>query len=86
MARKRQIKRSGCSNARLQGRQLRSICELRGEALDLLEDATDKFNLSARAYHRVQLVARTIADMTGAEKIGTPHVAEALSLRQLDRK
>jgi magnesium chelatase family protein len=85
-ARKLQVRRSSCSNARLEGRQLRSVCELQGEALDLLEEATDRFNLSARAYQRVQRVARTIADLAGAEAIATPHVAEALSLRQLDRK
>jgi magnesium chelatase family protein len=85
-ARKLQTRRSGCSNAQLEGRKLRSICDLRGEALDVLEDATDKFNLSARAYQRVQRVARTIADLAGADTIATAHVAEALSLRQLDRK
>ena len=85
-ARKLQVKRNGCSNARLEGRELRSVCELQGEALELLEDATDKFNLSARAYQRVQRVARTIADLAGLEKIAVAHVAEALSLRQLDRR
>ena len=46
----------------------------------------DKFNLSARAYQRVQRVARTIADLGDAETIAVPHVAEALSLRQLDKR
>jgi magnesium chelatase family protein len=46
----------------------------------------DKFNLSARAYQRVQRVARTIADLGDAETIAVPHIAEALSLRQLDKK
>ena len=46
----------------------------------------DKFNLSARAYQRVQRVARTIADLANADTIAIAHVAEALSLRQLDKR
>jgi magnesium chelatase family protein len=52
----------------------------------MLEAAVDKFSLSARAYQRVRRVARTIADLAGSETITPPHVAEALSLRQLDKK
>jgi magnesium chelatase family protein len=47
----------------------------------LLADAADKLRLSARAYHRVLRVARTIADLDGAETVGRPHLAEALSYR-----
>jgi len=59
---------------------------VRPAALELLENAMDKFNLSARAYQRVLRVSRTIADLGEAEDILAPHVAEALSLRQLDRR
>ncbi|NOR37844.1 MAG: YifB family Mg chelatase-like AAA ATPase [Woeseiaceae bacterium] len=86
LARQRQLQRSGKSNARLKGKALEEHCDLRGTSLDLLEDAMDKFNLSARAYQRVQRVARTIADLVDARDIAVPHVAEALSLRQLDRR
>jgi len=47
----------------------------------LLRDASERFSLSARAYHRVLKVARTLADLAGAETVGRPHVAEALSYR-----
>jgi magnesium chelatase family protein len=51
----------------------------------LLEKAADRFNLSARAHQRVLRVSRTIADLAGDASIQPPHVAEALSLRCLDR-
>lgn len=47
----------------------------------LLLDAAERFSLSARAYHRVLKVARTLADLAGAERVGRPHIAEALSYR-----
>jgi magnesium chelatase family protein len=43
--------------------------------------AAERFKLSARAYHRVLKVARTLADLAGAEKVSRPHIAEALSYR-----
>jgi len=51
--------------------------------LALLRDAADAMRLSARGYHRVLRVARTLADLDGAEKIGRVHLAEALSYRAL---
>ena len=62
-----------------------AICILDQQCLSLLEQAVDKFNLSARSYQRVLRVARTIADLQEAETITPPHIAEALSLRILDR-
>jgi len=50
---------------------------------ELLERAVDRFALSARAHHRIRRVARTIADLAGEDIVSTPHMAEALSLRQL---
>ena len=47
----------------------------------LLLQAAERFNLSARAYHRVLKVARTLADLAGVEKVARPHIAEALSYR-----
>ena len=52
-------------------------------ARKLLRDAAETMRLSARGYHRVLRVARTLADLDGAEKIGRLHLAEALSYRAL---
>jgi magnesium chelatase family protein len=51
------------------------------ESQALLLQASERFSLSARAYHRVLKVARTLADLAGSEKVGRPHIAEALSYR-----
>ena len=51
------------------------------ESQALLIAASERFSLSARAYHRVLKVARTLADLTGVENVGRDHIAEALSYR-----
>jgi magnesium chelatase family protein len=51
------------------------------ESQALLLQAAERFSLSARAYHRVLKVARTLADLAGSEKVARPHIAEALSYR-----
>jgi magnesium chelatase family protein len=51
------------------------------ESQNLLLQASERFSLSARAYHRVLKVARTLADLAGVEKVARPHIAEALSYR-----
>ncbi|MGI9234573.1 MAG: YifB family Mg chelatase-like AAA ATPase [Woeseiaceae bacterium] len=82
----RQMRRAGKNNARLAGRQLDADCAADDQCWGLLEDAAEQFNLSARAHQRVLRVARTIADLADAKRITPPHVAEALSLRCLDRR
>lgn len=49
-----------------------------------MEAAINKLVLSARAYHRILKLARTIADLAGSEHIQTPHLTEAISYRKLD--
>ena len=85
-ARQKQLRRSGCCNARLEGKLLARACEISDGGWALLERAVDSFALSARVHHRVQRVARTVADLAGEQHIAAVHVAEALSLRQLDSK
>ena len=81
-----QLERSGVNNARLSGEDLDSVCAATDECWALLENAAERYNLSARAHQRVLRVARTIADLAADKKITPPHVAEALSLRCLDRQ
>jgi magnesium chelatase family protein len=74
------------SNARMDTKQLKAHCELSDSCLLLMKQAMDELGLSARAYDKVRRVARTIADIEGAEKIGEHHLAEAVQYRLLDRR
>ncbi len=77
----RQVRRSGCRNSRLPVRDLRNYCTFDSAGEALLEAASGRFALSARAQDGIRRVARTLADLAGSEVIGTGHVAEAISLR-----
>lgn len=81
-----QLRRSAINNARLCGKALDALCDMDEGCWTLLENAVQRFNLSARAHQRVLRVARTIADLVGDKKITPSHLAEALSLRCLDRQ
>lgn len=72
-----------CSNAQLDGKLLEKLVVLEREAQGLMSDAVDKMRLTARGYHRVLRVARTLADMDVQEKVSYPHVAEALNYRRI---
>lgn len=74
------------TNARMTTRQIRQCCRVDGEGNALLEAAMERFGLSARAHARILKIARTIADLAGAEEIRSEHVAEAIQYRSLDRK
>jgi magnesium chelatase family protein len=83
--RERQRARQGKANARLAPRELDRHCPLEPPARALLETALQRLSLSARAFHRVLKVARTIADLAHADTLGAAHVAEAVRYRELDR-
>jgi len=73
-------------NAQLDARLSKRYCALSPEATQVLHMAVDRMGMSMRAYGRVLKVARTIADLAGAEQIETSHVAEAIQYRELDGK
>ena len=85
IARKKQNERFKDSkvmtNAEMGIKQIKKYCELNAKAEELLKNALEKFVLSARAYHRILKVARTIADLVGADKITTEHLAESIQYR-----
>jgi magnesium chelatase family protein len=80
-ARERQLQRSHCINRDLQGKALAEACQLSKTQQVWLANAADKLNLSARAYHRILRVARTIADLEDQDLITESHLGEALSYR-----
>jgi magnesium chelatase family protein len=73
------------ANARMTQPQLKKHCGIDSSLGDLLQQAMEQLSLSARAYDRILKVARTIADLAGAEKIAAPHLLEAIQYRSLDR-
>ena len=73
-------------NSQLKPRHMTAYCSIGKKEKELLKNAFDRFNLSARAYNRILKVARTIADLEGSECIGIDHIAEAIQYRSLDRK
>lgn len=84
-ARERQHTRQGKPNAQLTSGELQDHCVLDAGSHALLDKAIEQLGLSARAYHRILRLARTIADLSGSEQPGTAHLAEAISYRRLDR-
>jgi magnesium chelatase family protein len=72
-------------NARMSSRQIKSFCHLDEAGEGMLRMAMTELNLSARAYDRILKVARTIADLAGAESISAEHISEAIQYRTLDR-
>jgi magnesium chelatase family protein len=90
LARERQLKRYAgtgiVNNAGITPAMLREACRMEPAAETMLKAAFERLGLSARGYDRVLKVARTIADLDGAEIIQTPHISQAVQFRSLDRK
>ena len=84
-SRKRQQVRQGKANRFLGNKEIELYCKLSAKNEVLIAQVMEKFKLSARAYHRILKVARTIADLAGSEDIQTLHLSEAVSYRSMDR-
>lgn len=84
-ARNRQIARQGRVNATLDGADLERFASLDSELTAFLNAAAEKMGMSARGYNRIKRLARTIADLRGAENIAMSDLAEALSYRPINR-
>jgi len=84
-AHERQLARQGKSNTRLGPREIERFCTAEEAAGALLRQAIGRLHLSARAYHRVLKLSRTIADLAGEATIAVTHVAEAIQYRRLER-
>lgn len=80
-ARRRQLDRDGALNARLHGRTLRRATTLDRDARRMFDAALTRLSLTARGHDRVLRVARTIADLSGEEHVGSAPLAEALQFR-----
>jgi magnesium chelatase family protein len=67
-------------------RDIKRFCSVNAEAEALLKTAILRLKLSARAYHRILKISRTIADLAGRKQIEVTHVSEAIQYRNLDRQ
>jgi magnesium chelatase family protein len=81
----RQMNRQGKANADLSSREVEAHCKLAEAEQKLLDQAVDHLRLSARAYHRILKLARSIADLQDSDAIAQAHLSEAISYRSMDR-
>ena len=81
-ARNIQLNRQGKPNAELGTKEIEAFCATEENGVNLLKQAITKLDLSARAYHRILKVARTIADLAGSTQIQASHIAEAVQYRR----
>ena len=80
-----QLLRQGKPNAKLSPKDIDVQCKPNEASEAMLKTAIQRMGLSARAYHRVLKVARTIADLAGSTEIATGHIAEAIQYRKMDK-
>jgi magnesium chelatase family protein len=73
-------------NAEMTPKEVREFCPVQADAQNLLRAAMTQMQLSARAFHRILKLARTIADLAGVEAIASAHVAEAIQYRPRSRE
>lgn len=73
-------------NAQMGPKEIKRFCRLDSKERKFTEQAFDALKLSARAYHKILKVARTVADLDGSEKITEEHLAQAICYRSVDRK
>ena len=73
------------SNSQMSVKEIKKFCTLKRETASFLEKVCEKLGLSARAYHRILKISRTIADLEGKKDISTSHIGEAVQYRGLDR-
>lgn len=85
-ARARQLARQDKPNATLSQRETTQVCAVKGAVRDLLLQAMERLGLSARAYHRLLRLSRTIADLDESDTITARHMSEAIHFRLLDRQ
>ena len=78
--------RQGKPNAQLAVSEIDTLCAPDAQGAALLQQVITRLSLSARAYHRVLKVARSIADLAGSENILTAHIAEAVQYRRMGRQ
>lgn len=73
-------------NSQIPGRRIEQFCGLDQKGVRYMERMYEKLQLSARAYHKILKVARTIADLDASEKVTVRHLTEAVCYRSLDKK